>query len=268
MTQTAQHYDRPSLAADLPAMLAQAFPDGRRLTPVDLAPLDQFHLRGIHATVELAERAGVARDTRVLDVGSGIGGPARVLAATYGCRVTGIDLSPSFVEAARLLNERTGLGDLVTFEVGDATQLAFADASFDCVTLHHVAMNVADRDALYAGIARVLRPGGTFVTYDVVRRADDLLYPVPWARSGDRSFVITEDATREALTRHGFTIASWRDETPIATAWFAAAAGASPPANGLSLARLIGPDFVEMTANFQRNLAEGRAGVIAAIATR
>ena len=176
MSDLLEHYDRASLPSDLDTMLAAAFPDDRRLTPVDLAPLDQFHSRGILATAELAERAGIDRTTRVLDVGSGVGGPARFLAATYGCRVTGIDLSPSFVAAARALTVRTGLTDLVSFEVGDALQLPFAPASFDCVTMHHVAMNIADRAALYAGIRRVLAGGGRLVTYDVVRGAGDLSF--------------------------------------------------------------------------------------------
>jgi ubiquinone/menaquinone biosynthesis C-methylase UbiE len=263
-----EHYHRDSVERDLDAMLAAAFPDDLRLTPADLAPLDQFHSRGILATAELAERAGIDRSTRVLDVGSGLGGPARFLAATYGCHVTGIDLSPSFVAAARALTERTALTDLVSFEAGDAVRLPFPDASFDCVTLHHVAMNIADRAGLYAGIRRVLAPGGRFVTYDVVRDAGDLLFPVPWARDESASFLISAEETRSAIESPGFNITSWTDETAIAIEWFTKAASAPPPPGALSFARLIAPEFASMSANFRRNLAEGRAAIVAVVAER
>ena len=266
MSDLLEHYDRASLASDLDAMLATAFPGDGRLTPADLAPLDQFHSRGILATAELAKRAGIERASRVLDVGSGIGGPARYLAATYGCRVTGIDLSPSFVAAARALTVRTGLTDLVSFEVGDALRLPFADASFDCVTMHHVAMNIADRAALYSGIRRVLAPGGRFVTYDVVRVAGDLVFPVPWARNESASFLLSADQTRSAIEASGLTIASWSDETEIALAWFEQVASAPPPPGGLSLARLIGPEFASMSKNFADNLLQGRAAIVAVVA--
>jgi sarcosine/dimethylglycine N-methyltransferase len=268
MSDLLEHYDRTSLASELDAMLAAAFPGDRRLTPAELAPLDQFHSRGILATAELAELARIERATRVLDVGSGIGGPARFLAANYGCHVTGIDLSPSFVAAARTLTERTGLTDLASFDVGEGQPQSVADASFDCVTMHHVAMNVADRGALYSGIRRVLASGGRFVTYDVVRGAGDLIFPVPWARNESASFLISADQTRASLETSGFTISSWSDETAKAIAWFANAASAPPPPAGLSLARLIGPEFATMSANFRTNLAQGRAAIVAVVAER
>ncbi len=268
MSAVLEHYHRPSLAIELDAMLAAEFPSGERLTPADLAPLDHFHSRGILATAELAERAGIACSSRILDVGSGVGGPARFVAATYGCTVTGIDISPSFVAAARALTERTDLMDLVSFEVGDALNLLFANASFDCVTMYHVAMNIADRAALYAGLRRVLAPGGRLVSYDVVRAAGDLVYPVPWARSGSASFLISAEETRAALVASGFTIASWTDETANVIEWFASAASAAPPPKGLSLARLIGSEFASMSANFRRNLVEERAAVVAVVAER
>jgi hypothetical protein len=134
--------------------------------------------------------------------------------------------------------------------------------------MHHVAMNVADRATLYAGIRRVLAPGGRLVTYDVVRAAGDLLFPVPWARSESASFLISADETRAALEAGGFTIESWSDETGVAGAWFANAASAPPPPGGLSLAKLIGPEFGSMSANFRSNLEQGRAAIVAVVAER
>ena len=146
------------------------------------AMLDQFHTRGILATAELASAAGIKAGDRVLDLGCGIGGPARYLASTLGCKVTGLDLSPSFVEAATYLTARCGLTELVTFIEGDALQLPFDEAALDSVFLQHVAMNISDRAALYGEVHRVLRPKGCFVTYDLVLKEGEVIYPAPWAR--------------------------------------------------------------------------------------
>src|SRR6202007_2259814 len=134
-------------------------------------------------TATLAKWAGIAADMSVLDVGSGVGGPARFLAATYGCRVTGVDLSEPFVDAARYLTGRTGQGGRVSFEIASALELPFDDGSFDVVLLQLVAMNISDRTRLYRKIRRVLKSGGRFATFDAVSLSAELHYPVPWART-------------------------------------------------------------------------------------
>src|SRR6516164_1652625 len=139
------HYRASGLTERLKTVLTAFGPDEQRLAPQLLATLDQFHTRGLAATVELAKLAGITADMAVLDVGSGVGGPARFLAATYGCRVTGVDLSQQFVAAARYLTERTGQSELVSFETASALDLPFEDGHFDVVLLQHVAMNIADR---------------------------------------------------------------------------------------------------------------------------
>ena len=135
----------------------------------------------------------------VLDVGSGIGGPARFLAATYGCQVTGVDLSEPFVDAARYLTERTGQSGQVSFQTASALELPFDDGRFDVVLLQHVAMNISDRARLYREIRRVLKSGGRFATFDVVLNSGEPHYPVPWARTPATSFLLTAAATREAI---------------------------------------------------------------------
>src|SRR5690242_8895787 len=162
------HYRATGLTERLKAALAVFGPDEQQLMPEQLAALDQFHTRGLAATAELAKLAGIAAGMSVLDVGSGLGGPARFLAATYGCRVTGVDLSEPFIEAAAYLTERTGLSALVSFETASALELPFDDGRFDVALLQHVAMNIPDRARLYREIRRVLRPGGRFATFDVV----------------------------------------------------------------------------------------------------
>src|SRR5579859_24266 len=171
------HYRATGLTERLKTVLAALGPEDQRLTPQQLGSLDQFHTRGLAATAELAELAGMTADMSVLDVGSGVGGPARFLAATYGCRVTGVDLSQPFVDAARYLTERTGQGGQVSFETASALDLPFEDGDFDVVLLQHVAMNIADRGRLYREIRRVLDVGGRFATFDVVSNGSEPHYP-------------------------------------------------------------------------------------------
>ena len=162
------HYHATGLAERLKAALAAFGSEEQRLTPQQLATLDQFHTRGLAATAELSRLAGISADSSVLDVGSGVGGPARFLAATHGCRVTGVDLSEPFVDAARYLTERTGQGGQVSFQIANALELPFHDSHFDVVLLQHVAMNISDRAQLYREIRRVLKLSGRFAIFDVV----------------------------------------------------------------------------------------------------
>ena len=177
-----EHYRATGLTERLKVALTSFGPEDQRLTPQQLSVLDQFHTRGVAATDELAKLVGITSDILVLDVGSGVGGPARYLAATYGCRVTGVDLSEPFVDAARYLTERTGQSGQVSFQAASALDLPFDDGRFDAVLLQHVAMNIADRPLLYNEIRRVLNAGGRFATFEVVSIDGEPHYPVPWAR--------------------------------------------------------------------------------------
>lgn len=262
-----EHYSPTGLTDRIKSALATIAPEGRTLTVAQLAPLDQFHTRGILATTELAAAAGLGPSTRVLDIGCGIGGPARYLAATFGCKVTGVDLSPNFIDAAAYLTARCRLSDRVTFQVSDALHLPFEGAAFDAVFLQHVAMNIEDRAALYAEVRRTLAPGGRLATYDVVLRDGDVVHPVPWAREASTSFLLSEGHTRTALEQAGFKAVLWRDDTQIAIAWFKAAMSAPPP-NGPTLAVVMGPDFPTMIGNFGRNIRENRLGVLSAVLSR
>jgi len=271
LSETVQaHYTRPDLGGVILAALEKAGKDLDRLTPEDLAPIDQFHIRGRAATLELARAAEIDATKRVLDVGSGVGGASRCLAREFGCRVTGIDLTDEYCRAAAMLSDRTGLAALVEYRQGDATNLPFPDASFDVVWTEHVAMNIPDKPRLYREMHRVLKPGGTLAIYDVLAGpSGPVVFPVPWARTAESSFLATPEQLRELLERAGFTVASWSDTTDAARTWFVSLAekirkeGLSP----LGFHVLLGPDFQAMAQNQRRNLEEGRI-VLAQVVAR
>ncbi|MGF6871069.1 class I SAM-dependent methyltransferase [Paraburkholderia tuberum] len=258
------HYRATGLTERLKAALAVLGREDQLLTPQQLDALDQFHTRGLAATAELAQLAGITADTSVLDVGSGIGGPARVLASTRGCRVTGIDLSEPFVDAARYLTQRTGQSEQVSFRTASALELPFEDSRFDVVLLQHVAMNIADRARLYREIRRVLKPGGRFATFDVVANGSKLHYPVPWARTPATSFLLTADATHEAIEKAGFRTLVWQDDSEAAKSWITERRASGPPPSP-NLSVVLGPDFAQLFTNLGRNLMEGRLGILTAV---
>lgn len=259
-----EHYRATGLTERLKTALTAFGPDEPRLAPQQLASLDQFHTRGLAATVELAKLAEITADMLVLDVGSGVGGPARFLAATYGCRVTGIDLSEPFVDAARYLTERTGQSEQVSFETASALELPFDDGHFDVVLLQHVAMNIGDRARLYREIRRLLKLRGRLAIYDVVSNGSDPLYPVPWSRTPATSFLLTAAATREAIEPAGFRTLVWQDDSEAGKAWFTQLRASGPPPSP-NLGVVMGPDFLQLSANLGRNLMEGRLGILTAV---
>jgi sarcosine/dimethylglycine N-methyltransferase len=258
------HYRATGLTERLKTALDALWPADQRLLPEQLGALDQFHTRGLAATAELAVLAGITADASVLDVGSGIGGPARYLAAAQGCRVTGVDLSEPFVQAARYLTERTGQSGRVSFETGSALELPFPAGSFDIVLLQHVAMNIFDRLPLYREIRRVLASGGRFATFDVVSLRGEPLYPLPWARTPAASHLLTSDATREAILAAGFRTLAWRDDTDAAKAWFAQLRSSGPPPSP-NLGVVMGRDFAQLAGNLGRSLMEGRLGIVTGV---
>jgi SAM-dependent methyltransferase len=272
-TLISQHYGSDSLVASVQAALASA---GFAAGPVAwevLAPLDQFHVGGAAATRDLADRLGIESALRLLDVGCGLGGPSRHLAAAYGCDVTGIDINAPFVELATFLTERCGLAAKARFLLADATDIPLASVGFDFAFSQHVAMNVADRVALYGEIRRLLVPGGRFAMYDVVAGDESPIhFPVPWARHPAASFVFTADGTRSALEDAGFDIVEWRDATAEGMAWQQAQVVAGQerpdPLKRLGLPLVMGPQFGEMVANLGRNFREGRLRLLQAVAQR
>lgn len=256
-----RHYRRADLAAAILEALRAAGTDPDRLTIEDLAPVDEFHVRGRPATAELAHGLGLGPGMRVLDVGCGIGGPSRHVAATCGCQVVGIDLTEEFCTTAALLADKVGLGTQVAYRQGDALAMPFADASFDAAYTQHVAMNIADKAGLYAEIRRVLKPGAGFGIYDLLQGAGgEVLLPAPWARDPSISFLVRPAELRSLLQAAGFEILGWRETAAEARLWVAQMtarmAEPNPPPAALQL--MLGADAGPIAQNVFRNLLEGR----------
>lgn len=200
-----RHYARGGILDAIKAGLRESGKELGRLVPEDLAPVDEFHIRGREATLELALRAGITPGLRVLDVGCGLGGSARYLATEHRCSVTGIDLTHDFVEVARALAEMVGLRDAVHFRQGSALALPFDDGAFDIAWTEHAQMNIADKRTFYAEIARVPAPCGRLVFHDIFQGGGgEPYFPVPWAGEASLSALETVPGVRRVLKDLGF----------------------------------------------------------------
>lgn len=255
------HYSRGDLLVRLNAALANDGIDPAHPTLEALAPYDQFHGRGLEATEEIAQMLRVAAADHLLDIGSGIGGPARYMAKRFGCRVTGIDLTEEFCAIARHLTALLGLQAQVDFEQGDALAMPFADATFDGAYSMNVSMNIADKAALYAEIRRVLKPGGWLMLSELAQgpgAPPD--YPTPWAARADSSFLTTPADTRRGLEAAGFALEQMRETVAEVMAFGARSReivdrGGKPPHRAVQLIHgEVAPTAMKNTA---RGLKDG-----------
>jgi len=257
-----------SLAGKIAESLRRAGKNLDELKAADLESIDEFHFRGREATLELAQQMRLSRDSRILDIGSGLGGTARTLAEEYGCHVTGLDLTQAFCEAAAVISDWVMLGDRVVFQKGDATDQPFADKQFDAAITIHVAMNIEAKDKLYAEAKRVVKPGGILAVYDILQgEGGDAFYPAPWARDPSISHLATPEEMERFLSDAGFKILNFRDSTEESLNWIEARtkrmaqSGPSP----VTIQILFGGDFDEMVANQTRGLRERRIRTVSFI---
>lgn len=263
------HYDQDRLLSSIEEGFGRLGKPLDSLTIDDLAAVDEFHTGGRPATEALLGRLDLTADMAVLDVGCGLGGPARYCATTFGCRVTGIDLTPSYIEAATALTGWVGLDGSVDFRVMSAQDLAFEQHTFDAAYLLHVGMNVEDKAGLFGAIAQVLRPGGRLAVYDLMRTdTGDLSYPLPWSSVEATSRVATPANYEAGLADAGFELVSSHDHSELAEPFIAAIKGQAdgpppvggPPAVGLHL--LMGD---AVGAKLQNVVAALDAGIISPI---
>ncbi len=264
------HYSQKDLGENILEALEKAGKDRKALSVEDLAPIEEFHIGGRKPTLELARLVDLSEGMRVVDVGCGIGGPARALAHYFGCEVVGVDLTEAFCAVGNLLTERTGLGHKVTIRHGSALDLPLEDRSVDVVWMQHVGMNIQDKAALFRELRRVLRPKGKLALYEVFAGPEPAEYfPVPWASGPELSYLVSPEEIRKPLESAGFRIDVWKDVTQASMDWFRAAMekamkeGPPPLSRGI----LMGPEFPIKAANVLRNLEEDRLRVVQAILT-
>jgi ubiquinone/menaquinone biosynthesis C-methylase UbiE len=256
----ADHYTKPRLAETILQAVRASVPGKEQLAAEDLAPVDEFHVGGLEATKELAARMEIRPGLHLLDVGCGIGGPARYMAEAHGCRVTGIDLTAEFVETAKELTRIVKLDHLAEFQQASALALPFEAGAFDGAYLIHVGMNIADKAGVFREVRRVLKPGGRFTIFDILRSGDGAMrFPVPWAVEAETSFVAGAADYRDGLERAGFRLASERSWKAFAIDFIqktrARMAQSGPPALGMHL--LLGDKTGPMLANVLAMLQEG-----------
>lgn len=204
------HYARSNLYE---AILQAIGKEPAEITRKDLAPIDEFHVRGQEVSRELAMAAGIRPGRRLLDAGCGLGGACRLLAAEFGAEVTGIDITADYIRTAQQLSALTGLQHHTRFVQGSILALPFDDNSFDAVWTQHVQMNIADKKALYAELGRVLPTGGRLIYYDVLGNEEPIRYPVPWAANDSLSFLVTSPQLHTLLADAGFRRIQVTDET-------------------------------------------------------
>ena len=201
-----EHYASSSLLAAIRSGLAQIEKSAETVTINDLTPVSEFHIGGRAATTHLLDQVDMTAGSHILDIGCGVGGPARYIADHYNSRVTGIDLTPEFVDVGNTMCRWVGLSEQVTLQHGSALAMPFENAAFDGATMLHVGMNIADKAQLFAEIYRTLRPGAWLAIYDIMRISDDdLAYPVPWATDSSTSHLATPEQYQAAIQQAGFT---------------------------------------------------------------
>lgn len=217
----ASHYSVDDMLRAIRDALKTAGADPDAPQPDDLKPVDEFHTGGLEATDDLLDQLDIGPGTRVIDIGCGIGGTARHVAARSGAHVHGIDLTPAFVETATALSRMSGLADRTSFAMGSALDLPVADGSADMALMFHVGMNIEDKDRLFAEAARVLAPGGRFALFDVMKTSDrPLAFPFPWAEEPGFSFVDTPERYRSAAGKAGLEPVSERNRHAFAVDFF------------------------------------------------
>lgn len=265
------HLNEHYVQGDLCGKIRQAFDNlgiaPEQVTRENLADLDEIHIRGLEATRELGRLGGLGAGLRVLDVGCGLGGPARTLAAEFGCEVVGLEIVGEFCRAASMLTEWVGLTDRVSIREGDMRTMPFADGAFDFLVTQHTVMNVDDKAGLFAEFRRVLKPAGGLLLYEVCGDDDEALhYPLPWAGGPDLSFLVDRDNLRTLICAAGFSEQVWREVTAEAVQWFDGLGQirqevvSRPPGPNVGL--VLGPEAAVKSRNLQRNLREGRIQLV------
>lgn len=268
----ADHYTHGTLLDAIRSGVEALGKTPETITIDDLAPIDEFHIGGRQASEDFLIQLPLDAETHALDVGCGLGGGARYAASRFGCRVTGIDLTPEFIETGQVLCEWVGLHDQITLRQGSALEMPFDDGSFDAAYMMHVGMNILDKSGLFSEVSRVLKPGALFGVYDVMETGNSsLTFPVPWAETSATSALAAPEFYKSALEDAGFTVTAERNRRDFALDFFAelsakAAAADGPPPLGLHI--LMGATRAEKVKNMVENVSAGRVAPVELIARK
>jgi len=260
-TTVAQHWAKGDVYALILSSLQKAGKSANELTVEELAPVDHFHARGFPATVELGDILPIEAGNHILDIGCGLGGPARYFAKRFDCRVSGIDITPGFVEAGNKLTALLGMEERVTITHGDGERLPYPDGTFDGAYAQHVTMNVADRGRFFSEAFRVLKPGAFFaLTEHGLGPTGNPQYPLPWSEDGSGAYLVPPSKTRSLLQMAGFESIIVEDTGPKYLSNYnqmieRAKQGALPP---FGMHILMGETAPQKVRNAARNIEEGR----------
>jgi len=272
MTNTQQHirayYSPEDLLNKIKTALVESGRGLENLTLDDLQPVDEFHIRGQVATMELIKLSGFSADMHILDIGCGIGGSARRLADVVGCRVTGVDLSEHYISTADAISSLVSMEDKVEFRAGNALDLPFSDATFDGIWSLQMNMNIIDKVDWLREQYRVLKPGGRLVLYEVCGNVNVPPYfPVPWAQDSTMSNLALPEVFRDHIIAAGFNVEAWHDKTSLAREAFAQVPepGGNHELPELGVHLLVGRDILYKAYNLKRNLEEKRVSLIEAV---
>jgi SAM-dependent methyltransferase len=279
------HYGREGLLETIARLLAAGEaanggkgPAGSDSASMALARADEFHPGGRVATEELMSLAAPLAGSRALDLGCGIGGPARALRRRVGAggAVVGVDAVAEYCRVARALNAREAAFADIVIEQADVLDLALSVPRFDLVWSQHAQMNVGDKVRWVDVVGRHLAPGGRYAFHETFAGpGGEPWYPTPWTRGADDSRLTFPEQWLACLDAAGFTPCHWLDRTEQSVAWLdeavvvqRALVAAGDPAAALNVGLLLGPDAALMSRNLRRNLVEGRVRIFMGVFTR
>ncbi len=263
-----RHYDSLNLIKKIEDALALQQKTFASITLQDLAGFDEMHIGGKPASRHLGKKANLQPESLVLDVGSGIGGPARLLAHEFGMQVVGLDLTASYCQLAEKLTRSVGIEGVIGYINGNALCLPFKSKSFDAAWTQHCAMNIKEKSLLYQEIARVLKPTGKLLIHDITAGENKpVIYPAPWASTKENSFLETPESLKNILAQSGFRFDLWENITDNALAWFESLKNRPTTSTSPTLSqKLVLDENLKVRAkNVRKNLYEGRINVIEAI---
>ncbi len=262
------HYAKKDMFDSILVSIKEAGFDPDNLTRDVLSSFEEFHIGGRDATRLLAEFAQLKKGSKVLDIGCGIGGPARTLADEYDCIVTGVDITEEFIKTAKELTKLVGLDNKTNFQIENATNLSLGANSFDIIWMQHVNMNIEEKDKLFSEVYRVLKPLGQLVFYEVLKLNDvPLTFPVLWAGEQELSHLINEESYRRKLEEVGLFEVRWEDRTLFAIEWFEelSVQKQKEESHKLNLSQVINKNIPEKVVNVLQNLKDKKICVVQAV---